>query len=144
MYGGSMVAGIYGSVSKEVSQPKTVEAFEGMMKNLLKEAKNYKSPFVAQQKEVIIHNPAKNPFAPLYRPDREVLYTMDKFHQAEPPRNFYKQEPPKEKIFAAAGGTVPPDDKPSNFNKNLPKVLADNKNNIMYDNKADLKNIYKK
>ncbi len=139
-----MVAGIFGSVSKGSSQPKTVEAFEGMMKNLVAEAKSYKSPFVADKKKIVVHDPKRNPFAPLYRPDREVLYTMDKYHQAEPPRSLYKEQPPKEKVFAVAGGTVPPGDEPSNFNKNLPKVLADNKNSITYNNKADLKNIYKK
>ena len=137
-----MVAPVF---RNEVVQPRTVEAFEGMMKDLLKEAKNYKSPFVATKKPVV-HNPAKNPFAPLYRPDREILYTVDKYHPFEPPKSLYKERP-KEKVFAAAGGSVPPPgdgNGSSNINKNIEKVLVDNKNNILSDNYAEYKNKYKK
>ena len=94
-----MVSPVFSEAKTVALQPKTVEAFEGMMRDLVKEARNYKSPFAAKQKEIIIHNPAKNPFAPLYRPDREVLYTMDKYHQFEPPKGLssVKEEQPKKK-----------------------------------------------
>lgn len=127
-----MVSPVFNEAKVVALQPKTVEAFEGMMRDLVIKSRNYKSPFAAKQKEIIIHNPAKNPFAPLYRPDREVLYTMDKYHQFEPPKGLssVKEEQPK-KIFAAAGGTIPPDPSKNIYNNNFKESLTDFKNNLV-------------
>ena len=83
-----MVVGMYQTVGQKVTKnPRTVEEFETMMKETLKEARGYVSPFVkksAEDKKVITYDPKKNPFAPLYRPDREIIVKKDKYHQIDP------------------------------------------------------------
>lgn len=108
-----MVVGLYRSVEQGVVRnPKTVEEIETMVKQSLKEVKNYKNPFQNKQineKRIVIHDPAKNPFAPLYRPDKEVLFTKDKYHIIEPPRYIApKKEEPKVLLVAAGAGGIPP------------------------------------
>ena len=109
-----MVVGMYQGAKQTVTRnPRTVEEFEEMMKESVKAAKGYKSPFVkktpSDSKKVIVHDPAKNPFAPLYRPDREVLVTKDRYHITEPARVLgKKEEEPRVLLVAAGAGGVPP------------------------------------
>ena len=49
-----MVSPVFNEAKATIIQPKTVEAFEGMMRDLVIKSRNYKSPFAAKQKEVII------------------------------------------------------------------------------------------
>ena len=144
-----MVTGMamYGSFGERIAKsPKTVEEFEAMMKESVKIGKTYVSPFVKKtpenKKEVIIHDPQKNPFAPLYRPDKEVIYTKDKYHIIDPPRVLgNKKEEPKKLLVAVGAGSVPPsggggtppEKDPKIFNINLEKI-ADMKNSFVKEN----------
>lgn len=155
-----MVAPVYTSGMRIVAQPRTVEGFETMMKGLAKEAKTYKSPFVPKskvenpvikaKKEIVVYDPSKNPFAPLYKPDSQVLYKLDAYHQFEPPKYAGEKQKPKQLRYAVASNTVPPEDKPSNFNKIREKIpayeRANFKENVMPYYVDTMKNInsYKK
>lgn len=150
-----MVVGMYRTIEqKVVSNPRTVEEFEAMMKESVKQSKNYVSPFVKKKpsdaKEVIIHDPKKNPFAPLYRPDKEVIfYIKDKYHIAEPPRYLgAKEEKPKVLLVAAGAGGVPPSNNggdKSSFIKDLTKFekYKNVKNTFEQDSSMYNKNIKK-
>jgi hypothetical protein len=134
-----MVAPVFRTATTSPS-PRNVAEFENMMKKLVKESKGYKSPFVAApDKEIIIHDPKKNPFAPLYRPDKEVLYKLDKYHKFEPPKDLRKNVVSKDCKVAP---NFPSEDKPDNFNKykNLPKYEYIKNNSGIYNAKKNYNN----
>lgn len=116
-----MVSGMYAAMGQDVfGKARTIPEFEEIMKKVVKASKMYKQP-QNTAKKVVVHNPEKNPFAPLYRPDREVLFRQDSYHYA-PPQIIGGEKPVKQLRFASGGATLPPpNDGPSNFNKNVKK-----------------------
>ena len=135
-----MVSGMYMTAGQEVfGNAKTVPEFEELMKKVAKASKTYRQP-QDSAKKVITHNPEKNPFAPLYRPDREVLFIQDHYHYA-PPQAVEGKQIVQKYSFATDGATIPPaNDGPSNFNKNVKK----NVDNSIKDSNIDNNTFSKK
>lgn len=117
-----MVSGMFMTAGQDVfGKAKTIPEFENIMKKVAQASKTYYRQPQATAKKVVVHNPEKNPFAPLYRPDREVLFRQDGYHYA-PPQVIGVEKPVKQYRYASDGATIPPsNDGPSNFNKNIKK-----------------------
>ena len=143
---------MFASVSHSVGQrttlsPQRVEEFENMMKNFVKQGREWEQAKAAKQgKKAIIYKPAENPFAPLYKPDQEVLVKVDKYHI--PPARYIPEpvkEEPKQLLVAAAGGSVPPpgDGKNPDIYKDLSKLekLAASDNLASINNNSFEKNL---
>ena len=132
-----MVSGMYMTAGQDIiGRQKNIQEMEEVAKA---SKTHYRQP-QDTAKKVIVHNPEKNPLAPLYRPDREVLFKQDRFHFA-PPQNIGGERPVKELKFAAGADGVPPENNPSNFNVNKIKNVdnqiknPDFKNNNTYSKK---------
>lgn len=139
---------MYASVVHSAGQratlsPQRVKEFENMMKNLVKEGREWEQARVAKQgKKAIPYKPAENPFAPLYKPDQEVLVRVDKYHI---PAVRYIPESAKEEqkplLVAVAGGSVPPPNPPGDGkNPDFYKDLSKLKKMVASDNLANAGN----
>lgn len=129
-----MVAGMHKSMGQNVfGTPKTIEEFENVMKKVVNASKEYKRP--QETKKIIVHDPAKNPFAPLYRPDREVIFVKDKYH-ATPMLDLRKEVKPEKPLrFAVGAGGIPPEKDPSMYNNIDFEKYNNIKNNKIMDTK---------
>ncbi|MCR5266411.1 MAG: hypothetical protein K6E29_07445 [Cyanobacteria bacterium RUI128] len=141
-----MVVGIYRTANETVTRnPRTVEEFEEMMKESVRIGKTYVSPFVKKKpvdNNIVTYDPNLSPFAPLYRPGREVLISKDKLHPLNPPRYLGEKEQPKQLLVAAGAGGVPPEGGSGNdpFKNDMSKLakFAEAKKDLINNASKDL------